>query len=377
MTDEVSNNEELASNAAAQDVRGGKPSASALHRLYKCPGSWQAEQQCPPEESSEAALMGTRLHKHMEDGTRPEDPEEAEACDWCRSMAEELAERCLGIGYTVFCKEQRWWAADGSFSGQPDLVLVSADCKKYLVLDYKFGRGAVDGAERNLQLAALAVLLADYVPDEIDEVYGAILQPYASRAVPTMVRYTAGQLAAARAAIAKAIARAHEENPALVPSASACKYCRAAESCPAAMRETLTLRAFTRWSLLPVDQRRALYDRSKAARKLCDKIDAAIRADLEAEVEIPGLVLGAGRTSFTVTDATAAFGVCESLGVTAQEFAGCCKVQISALDKVVHKHLKEKDAKQKVKDSAALLRNMLADAACGENKTSAGTIKEV
>lgn len=50
--------------------------------------------------------------------------------------------------------------------------------------------------------------------------------------------------------------------------------------------------------------------------------------------------------------------------------------QIKSL-KVVHAKLKEKDPKQKVKDSAMLLRNMLTDAACGENKVSAGTIKDV
>lgn len=360
-----------------QDVRGGKPSASALHRLYSCPGSWQAEQQCPPEEVGEAAVMGTRLHKHMEDGTLPDDPEEAEACEWCRDMAEQLAERCLGVGYTVFCKEQRWWAQDGSFSGQPDLVFVSADCKRYLVLDYKFGRVEVDPAERNLQLAALAVLLDDYVPETADFVFGAILQPYVSRQMPKVVRYSALRLAVARTAITKAIAKAHEPSPALVPSEHACRYCRAAASCPAALRETLVLGAFTRWTLLPPEQRRALYERSKAARKLCDKIDDAVRADLEAGVEIPGLMLAEGRKSFTVTDATAAFGIVEGLGVTAQEFAGCCKVNISSLDKVVHSHLKEKDEKQKVKESAQLLRNLLQEAGCGEMKVSAGSVKEV
>lgn len=362
---------------AQDDVRGGKPSASALHRLYSCPGSWQAEQQCPPEESSEAAAMGTRLHKHLEEGTMPADPEEAEACAWCAEMADRLAEKFLGAGAQVFCKEQRWWAKDGSFSGQPDKVYVSADCTRYLILDYKFGRGSVAPAERNLQLAALAVLLDDYVPGEVSEVYGAILQPFASRKEPGAVRYGAAALAGARKAIAAAIARALEPQPKLCASEAACRYCRAAESCPAAAREAMVLSAFTRWTLLEPEQRRALYDRAKLARKLADKVEAAIRADLEAGMEIPGLVLGAGRTSFTVTDATAAFGVAEQLGVSAPEFAGCCKVQISALDKVVHAKLKEKDPKQKVKDSSLLLRNMLTDAACGENKVSAGTIKEI
>lgn len=362
--------------AAVQDVRGGRPSASAIHRLFVCPGSWQAEQQCPPEEESEAAAAGTRLHAHMEAGTLPEEAEEAEACEWCRGMAETLAVQCLGEGYTVFCREQRWWAKDGSFSGQPDLVFVSADYRAFMVLDYKFGRVPVEPAAQNKQLGALAVLLREQVPDPVHVVYGAILQPFASRAVPRVVRFRAEMLDVARAAIARAIEAAEGPCPELRASEHGCRYCRALASCPAALREALVLAAFTRWSLLPLEQRRALYDRSKAARKLCDKIDAQVRADLEAGVELPGLELGAGRASFTVTDASAAFGVAERLGVTPQEFAGCCKVQISALDKVVHAKLKAQDEKQKVKDSAKVLRDLLAEAACGEMKVSAGSIKE-
>lgn len=358
-----------------QDVRGGKPSASALFRLYSCPGSWKAEQQCLPEEESEAAAMGTRLHKHMEEGTLPADPEEAEACEWCRDMADTLAEKYLGAGYTVHCKEERWWAHDGAFSGQPDLVLRSADGANFLILDYKFGRVEVAPAERNLQLAALAVLLGEQV--EVQNVYAAILPPYVSRKEPRAVRYTPAARAKASAAIAAAIAAANAENPELRPSEHACRYCKAAVSCPAAHREALRLNAFDRWQLLPLETRRAMWNSSQLMRKLCDKVDAAVKADLEAGLEIPGLMLAEGRKSFTVTNATAAFGVAEGLGVTAQEFAGCCKVNISSLDKVVHSHLKEKDEKQKVKESSLLLRNLLQDAGCGEMKVSAGSVKEV
>lgn len=365
----------MSTEAEEKDVRGGKPSASAMHRLYCCPGSWQAEQKFPTEESSEAAAMGTRLHKHMEDGTRPEDPDEAEACDWCAEMADRLAEKYLGTGYAVFCKEQRWWARDGSFSGQADKVYVSADYKSFLILDYKFGRVAVDPAERNLQLASLAVLLDELTNDPIEAVYAAILAPFVARSEPSVVRYGAPAIEKARAAIAQAIAKANGPTPELRPSMAACKYCRAAATCPAAMREALTVGAVDRWTLLPLDVRRKLYDSAQLAKKLAEKIEAAIRADLEAEMEIPGLVLGKGKKSFTVTDASKAYGVCEQLGVKAQEFAGCCKVQISALDKVVHAKLKERDEKQTVKDSAALLRNLLSDAGCAESKTSAGTIK--
>ena len=109
------------------DVRDGRPSASGFERLVLCPGSWLAEQACrvEGEPESEAAAMGTRLHAHMEHGTLPEDPVEAEAVQWCRDTEEMLKGRYLGSGEIEFLREYRWWAADHRFSGQADAVFFS------------------------------------------------------------------------------------------------------------------------------------------------------------------------------------------------------------------------------------------------------------
>lgn len=357
---------------AVQDVRGGKPSASSIFRLMECPGSWQAEQLAGPEVGpNPAAEMGTRLHKHMEEGTFPEDPEEREAVEWCREAEAELVARFIGADAQCV-RERRLWDKTGKFSGQEDVVYSNAVAA--LVIDYKFGRVPVAPAESNYQMAALAVLVAQELPD-VQEVYVAILQPYVSRQVPRVVRYTRAAAESAHDALCGGIAAAQAPGAPLRPGEHQCRYCRAQATCPASSR-LATCDAVVRWEALSPEQRVELYRRAKMARKLADKIEAAVMADLKAGVELPGLKLGAGRSSFTITDAAGAFGaVSSNLGVTAEEFTACCKVSITALDKLTHEKLKERHAGQTVKASKDELRLMLEP--YGETKTTAGTIKEM
>lgn len=371
--------------APAKDVREGRPSASGLSRLVGCPGSWVAEQLAGEDEETEAARHGTELHKCMEDGTTPEDAEDADAVEWCRRTELEAAERYLQVpqNMTYVEREQRLWDSQRKFSGQADAVFMDAvDAEQdlhepsvALVVDYKFGRGEVDGAERNYQLAALALLVSEKYPS-VQTVYAAILQPFVSQDTPRVVKYTRASLPAARDAIYAAIAAAERPGAEFRPSMHACKYCKAAKTCPACSGHTACLTVVKRWDELSLPARAELYRRAKLAEKLAEKIQEAVRRDLTTGLEIPGLKLGAGSKKFTVTDAGKAFGLLSSeLGVTPDEFTGCCKVQISQLDKVVHAKYKERNEKQTQEASKASLRKMLEG--CAEMKQSAGSIKEV
>ena len=357
------------------DVREGRPSASGFERLVLCPGSWLAEQACrvDGEPESEAAAMGTRLHAHMEHGTLPEDPVEAEAVQWCRDTEVMLKGRYLGSGEIEFLREYRWWAADHRFSGQADAVFFSGS--KMLVLDYKFGRHAVASAAANYQLYALAALAFELYPG-VEEVYAGILQPFVSRSEPRVLLLTRADEAGLRQFVVGALDAAEAPGAKLVPGEAQCRYCRAAASCPALSHDVAALAPLERWELWSPDQRRRAWDAAKLAKKYVEAIERKVRADLEAGVEIPGLVLGDGKASFAVQDAQAAFSILSGeLGVSAEEFTGCCKVGITPLDKLVHAKLKEREPKQTTKASREWLRETLA--ACGETKYSAGTIKEV
>ncbi len=359
----------------ADDVRMGLPSASGLQRLVLCPGSWLAEKACPELEESESAAAGTRLHKHMEEGTLPQDAVEAEACEWCAEMEAKLAEEFLGAREVLF-REKRLWDNCQRYSGQADVVYHNESAA--LVLDYKFGRVAVEGAEYNTQLYALTLLLMDNFA-AFDVVYAAILQPYVSRKRPQVMKFERKDIAALRGWLYRKLDEAAVPGAELCPGEAQCRYCRAAASCPALGLQVQKAAGLelTRWEQWSLEDRRRAYDAARLAKKYVEAIERKVRADLVAGVELPGLELAPGKAAFTVTDAGGAFGVLNSmLDVSGEEFVRCCKVGISELDKLVHAKLVAQAAegvKQTTKASREWLRLQLAEH--GSVKYTAGSIK--
>lgn len=364
-----------------KDERQGLPSASGMQRLFLCPGSWNAERKCPHDEESEDAAMGTMLHACMEQGTTPEDPEDAEAVAWCREMEDFLCNKYLGSTDVCRYREVRLFErGDRLFSGKPDMVAVGT--RRALVVDYKFGRLPVAAAECNLQLSALAVLVMDMFEDgAVDEVFVCILQPYASRKEPAVCRYTRESVEQARAFFRACIEQAQDEHAPLKPSEKACRYCRAQSSCPAVKLALVNVTSgdlTAAWEEWSPEKRREAYDLAKLAKKWAASVEAKVKADLKAELEIPGLCLTSGKKAFTVTDAAAAFQILNGLfpdDITAQAFTACCKVGITDLDKLVHSVRKAADAGAKVAESKDWLRKTLAG--CAEVKVSDGSVKEV
>lgn len=367
-----------------KDERQGLPSASGMQRLFLCPGSWQAEKKCPVDEESEDAALGTILHSHMEQGTTPEDPEDAEAVAWCREMENSLCEKHLVMNEdwteVQTIREVRLFERDRLFSGKPDMVTIWN--RKAFVVDYKFGRLPVTAAECNLQLSALAVLVMDeYESYNIDEVFVCILQPYASRKEPAICRYTREIVEQARAFFRACIEAARDEHAPLKPSEKACRYCRAQSSCPAVSLALVNVTSgdlTASWEQWSPEKRREAYDLAKLAKKWAASVESKVKADLRAELDIPGLTLAPGKKAFTITDAAAAFQILNGLfpdGITAAAFTSCCKVGITDLDKLVHGVRKAADAGAKVAESKDWLRKTLAG--CAEVKVSDGSVKEI
>lgn len=377
------------------DVRKGRPSASGMQRLVLCPGSWLAERGCP-DEPSEAAVMGTRLHKHMELGTLPEDAAEAEAVEWCREMERLLAERYVApMGADQVLREVRWWGRDEVFSGQGDVVFVHEGCA--LVLDYKFGRVPVAAARDNMQLAALAYLALRNLP-EVDVVFCGILQPLASRQEPRVVRYHREMMGQLEVFFLEAVAEAERADARRVPGEVQCRYCKAKAGCPACMamvssvaggpassdpgqgrstpRQQLS-EAMSCWPDWSPERKAEAVRLAGLARKWADAVERRAKADLKEGLSIPGCSLAAGRKCFKVTDAQGAFSVLAAeIGLSGEEFAGCCTVKVSELDKVVHRRLAEQapeGTKQLVKASSAWVREKLAGV--GSVSTSEPSLK--
>lgn len=359
------------------DEREGLPSASGMEQLALCPGSWRAQQQCQPPPESEDAMQGTRLHECMEHHTPPEDAAEAEACMWCSEMEALLVSSLFTIedGLPTSVRERRLWDKEHSFSGKADVIYIAGS--RALILDYKFGRNVVADASCNWQLATLAVVVSDNYP-QVQTIYAGVLQPHASRRKPQLVQYSPDNISTARAYIETAISKAQAANAPLRAGEVQCRYCRAAVTCPAALRtgQALSVADFRSWDDLAPARKRELWDEWKACERGGKKLADAVRRDLEAGVEIPGLALSSGKKMFEVSDPGKTYGLLAGeLGITGEEYTACCKVGISGLGKLVHAKLKEGNEKQTTTQSRDWLHERLESWGCGKLSITKGSIE--
>lgn len=381
------------------DPRQGLPSASAFGRLALCPGSFMMEKACP-DESSSAASEGTLLHAYMEqlltgepwEGT-PLTAEQVELCERALRLLDgvkEMIERDNpGAAFHLVSTEERVFYRNlfgtAYYSGQWD-ALFQIDCPDddfLLVVDWKFGRVEVDSAEANRQLEALVPLVAqkEQGSDIIYHgIYAAICQPrVAGPASVTFYDLDAIDDAEQRSLVVAKAAMAPDAPR--YCSEEACRYCRAKAVCheAASMVEQASLIATDRdkWELFSPAEKVQAYHLAKTAKKWAAAVDYRFEQDVAAGL-IPGFEMAPGRTSFTVTDPSGAFSALNAEfpdEVTAEAFAGCCKVGITELDRLVHAARKAEDPKATTKASREWLRQLLAE--YGESKTTKGSVKEV
>ncbi|NBW16548.1 MAG: DUF2800 domain-containing protein [Caulobacteraceae bacterium] len=216
--------------------RGDLPSASNAHRYAACPGSHRA---CIglPDTTSEDAARGDRIHAWLEgmaNGTIPPPlagPEEQDVAERCLWQSEKLIAQHVGLERDRLV-ESRIWDPSRTWSGKADLVVID-NRNTALVIDYKTGRGDVEEAVGNLQLRALAALVAIHYM--VDVVTVAIVQPLAGP--PSVCRYEAWDLLKAAAEIDEIMGKANATNQPRNPGPW-CQYCRAAgtDRCPESQR---------------------------------------------------------------------------------------------------------------------------------------------
>lgn len=369
-------------NPNTNDPRGRKPSCSSLHRLFSCPGSFRLEQLYTDETPSAAALAGTALHTHMEHGTDPEDLADLEAVQWCRTHEANLVATYLPEANACI-RERRLWDRDNTFSGQADAIYRD-DHGNYLVIDYKFGRGHVEPAAENHQLAGLALLVKDNITEPLFQdaakikVYAAILQPSAG-GFPEVAVYTGADLEGVRNTITDAIWAAMQDGADLEPSEHACKYCRARGACPALRQEVERAQELaTRmpWDELAPERKAALLDAAALATTFADEIKERAKRDLTEGREIPGYRLKPGAKTYTVTDFTKAFCAMQDAfpAMSAERFASCCKVSMTPLYKLAYDLRKEAGEKTTQKEAKELVQDLLSF--CSEVKEKTPTLEK-
>lgn len=382
-----------------EDVRKGLPSASAFGRLALCPGSFMMEKACP-DESSSAASEGTLLHAYMEQlltgepwEGMPLTPEQVELCERALRLLDGVKEKIMGnypdASFSLVSTEERRflsdWIEGGEYSGQWDaLIKVNAECDGFLlVLDWKFGRVEVEPAEANRQLEALVPLAAHKASKEgisHSGIYAAIIQPRVAGPA-SLAFYDAEAIDDAEQRSLAVAKEAMDPDAPRYCSEAACRYCRAKAVCheASAMVKQASLIATDRdkWELFSAEEKVQAYRLAKTAKKWAAAVEYRFEQDVAAGL-IPGFEMAPGRTSFTVMNPSGAFSALNAEfpeAVTAEAFAGCCKVGITELDKLVHAARKAADPKATTKSSRDWLHQELAP--YGEEKTTKGSVKEI
>lgn len=219
-------------------------SPSSAHRWMSCPGSVSLSRLFP-DESSSYAEEGTLAHAwaaHLLDPQNQPQPTEALGSDnmtfvqdYVLFVERETAGGVRRIEYPVSVSEV---TGEANAKGTIDCAaLVNGTLK---IIDLKFGKGVKVDAEHNTQLmiyAAGALPLFDVI-DEVKDIELTIFQPRINNIASW--KLTPAELETfvnnARACAAKALSYLNADPlppEALIPSADACRFCKAKSACPA------------------------------------------------------------------------------------------------------------------------------------------------
>ena len=363
------------------DARGNRPSASRMTRIFNCPASFQLNAMEIPETSA-AAEEGRMLHRVMELAVKlGNESEKPEFDALFAALTDEQRQAYLTavklVNDNVLCDfrayngdrmevfEKRLWAASGLFSGQGDAVFIKDDGEATIV-DYKFGRGEVEPAERNYQLAAMAVLVADnYGVEQIEKVRALIIQPRAldkNKRITECV-YTKADVDAAREAINAACKEAIEYAQPRQKCGYWCNYCKSAYRCKTAQLEIAKQYAIaTSTPTLAIGAHNVveMFTKATVVKKLCDEILAAVKNFIVKNPDHgTALELAAGAKRSKLGDAGKIYDAVCSIGITPEEFVEVCDVGLTKLQSLYFSKRKIVNDKQTKKASDLEVKDLL------------------
>ena len=377
------------------DARGGCPSASRMTRIFNCPASFRLNAMETPE-SSAAAEEGTRLHKccelllthpHKQSVKENESgideyfnlsEEQRAFVDFAVTKVVKLRDAC-----EYDCRletEKRLWSKSGLFSGQGDVVMLEQQLRRATIIDFKFGRGEVERAESNYQLAAMAVLVADNF-DFVDTVRAMIIQPRAldkTRRI-TECEYARADIDAAREAINAACKEAMEAEEPKSKCGYWCGWCPSSYRCKAAQEAILAqhkLAVSTPNLAIGAHNARRMFERATLVKKYCEDVLAAVKKYIAENPDAEcGLALAQGVKRAKLGDAGRIFEAVEGVGITPEEFVNVCDVSISKLQTLYHDKRKLANEKQTKKASDIEAKKLLEERGLLKYTQTAPTLK--
>ena len=258
------------------------------HHKYS-PSSLELYEACPLYEKREwldntAADEGTMMHNVLETGDRRllETSEQEAQVNKCFKILEELLVQ-LGT-MCVETKEKRLQVFDSSgeliTQGTADLVLVSEDGKKGIMLDWKMGISPISPADKNFQLQTYVAGLFQEI-ETLEEVEGIMVAPRQN--FDSRFTYYRKDVDGILDRITSTISKREDPFKQPSPDESACTLCNLRDRCPALLGTAVTV--FQGVGALPmpsefkVDKLATPLDRAKA------QVMAKILTDWAAEVK--------------------------------------------------------------------------------------------
>jgi len=325
-------------NRTKEDKRKGRPSASAAKANRLCNGR---HKMCLPIKDTEspAAAAGTLAHLYMEDDTIKIPDDMLSACEEAKSQRDHLVGMVWADWETnppELHLEERLWYRKDRYSGKADWIGIRD--KKALIIDYKFGRIAVDKACQNDQLVWLAVLV--FTNFNVDRITVAIVQPYCGPV--TLHTYEVDDLQRLRWRVLSIVRRIDQQHAPLRAGPAQCKYCKAIHVCPAieGKRDAIARIDEQQMTTLTNAHLVSMLDAVPAVRTLCEKIEGEAVSRLQSDPRaIRGYELIRSKGRRGIKDVNAAVLRLLAAGVIdAEGIAAASSLQVGKLQRVMQEY---------------------------------------
>lgn len=340
-------------------------SPSSLFRRQSCPGSAMAEKNLP-DTVSDDAIEGTMLHEQIAGLiTR-----KAVGCEFLHGLSQEQIEvldKCIKFinaqismpEYLEIETEVKLSITDSNFEiltyGTCDVVAVSKDGRTAFLCDWKFGRGEVDEAMENIQLACYALGIA--MKYGVEKVEAHIFQP---RVYNGHTEYMFTDFPAILATLEQ-IRNACETYSDIRHAGDWCKYCKAKLQCPECMSslarvENIKVELKVE-HIHDISDPTVLCDLWKRA-KLAEEIIESIRHRCKEFARLNQgrcgfLIEKPGRKTRKINNISKAFENLQGL-LDAQDFIKACDASLPELEDLIAQKQNIKKAEAKRRLEAAL-----------------------
>ena len=335
-----------------------KHSPSQLKYKSQCP-NWTNDTDQP----TFAADQGTKLHAVMEDYVRyligeleefdlqSYSTEEQELLGYCMKMVEsrvlQAGRANVHIEKAVHIPKVTW--------GTCDLIIELND--RLVMVDYKFGQGAIDHPSENYQARAYALGASFEFPKAKSVEFHFLIPKRNERPTHT---WPIEEVRSWYAEFDKIVQDASDDNTPNNPSVDVCVYCGDKVACPNVM--STAVEVANRYSGLPLPIEENLNaltcpeDMSKALQigAVMERFSRSIKARaLEMALdgtEIPGYELKVRKGTRKVDDILAAFASLSPNTLQLEDFLPACKISITELERAI-KDVAPKGSKQKFADA--------------------------